>query len=287
MFSLIVTTLGRVNELERLLASLDSQTCKDFEVILIDQNPDDRLLPLLERHPGLQIRHLRSGRGASRGRNVGLPLAKGDLICFPDDDCWYPGDLLAIVAAWFVARPQFGGLFACLRDADNNPVGPNWPKRPCGGTRGNIWEIGLMAGGFLRRGVTDAIGPLNENIGVGSDSPYQSGEETDYYLRALAHGFSMWFEPSITVHHPNLHSQERLRQRTYSFALGAGYIMRVHRYQWWALAWKVMRSLGGAAVSLLKADLEDARIYLSRAGGQIRGYVLGPRDMARLIRRAN
>jgi glycosyltransferase involved in cell wall biosynthesis len=287
MFSLIVSTLGRVTELDRLLSSLDSQTCKDFEVILVDQNPDDRLLPVLQGHPGLQIRHLRSGRGLSRGRNVGLAVAKGDLICFPDDDCWYPPDLLAVVAAWFADHPEHGVLFTCLRDADDIPVGPNWPKRACAGTKDNIWEIGLAACGFLRRGVTEAIGLLNENIGVGSDTKYQSGEETDYYLRALAKGFRVWFEPSITVHHPNLHVPDRLRQRTYPFALGAGYVMRVHGYSWWALTGEIIRSLGGAVVSLLQADVNNAYIYLLRAAGQFRGYVLGPRDMARLQRRAN
>ena len=40
--------------------------------------------------------------------------------------------------------------------------------------------------------------------------------------------------------------------------------------------------LGGAIVSLLKADVENSRIYLLRAAGQIRGYFWGPRDMARL-----
>jgi glycosyltransferase involved in cell wall biosynthesis len=287
MFSLIISTVGRVSELDRLLASLDSQTCKEFEVIVVDQNPDDRLVPILAGHPGLRVRHLRSRRGAARGRNVGLPLAQEDLIAFPDDDCWYPPDLLAVVAAWFADHPEYSGLFTCLRDGDDNPVGPNWPKQACAGTRDNIWEVGLAACGFLRRGVTDAIGLLNENIGVGSDTKYQSGEETDYYLRALSRGFRVWFDPSITVHHPNLHVQDRLRQRTYPFALGAGYVMRVHGYSWWALTWLLIRSLGGAVVSLLKADLNNAYIYLLRAAGQFRGYVMGPRDMARLQWRAN
>ena len=66
MVSMIVATLNRVDELERLLDSLDSQTYKDFEVIVVDQNPDDRLRPVLERHPGLSIQYLRSARGVSR-----------------------------------------------------------------------------------------------------------------------------------------------------------------------------------------------------------------------------
>jgi len=285
MVSLVVSTLGRVQELDRLLTSLDKQTLTDFEVLIVDQNGDDRLDPILKGHPNLSIRHLRSVRGLSRGRNVGLPLAKGDIICFPDDDCWYPENLLAVVEAWFADHPEFAVLFACLRDADNKPVGPNWPKHACVGTRGNLWDIGISPCGFLRRRATDAIGLFDENIGVGADSKYQSGEETDYYLRALEHGFSLRFEPSITVHHPSFHSPERLRRKTYPFALGAGYVTRVHGYSWWFLARRLIRSLGGAAVSLLKADMENTKVYLLRAAGQLRGYVLGPRDLPRLLNR--
>ena len=41
---------------------------------------------------------------------------------------------------------------------------------------------------FMRRKVRDAIGLLNESLGVGSDTKYQSGEETDYFLRAMQAG---------------------------------------------------------------------------------------------------
>src|SRR5271166_2242893 len=101
MLSLIIATLGRVTELDRLLASLDRQTYKDFEVIVVDQNLDDRLLPLLREHKRLSIHRLRSSAGLSRARNAGMRAAKGDIFCFPDDDCWYPDQLLAIVSEWF------------------------------------------------------------------------------------------------------------------------------------------------------------------------------------------
>ena len=42
-FSLIVATKNRVNEVDRLLHSLVAQSHRDFEVILVDQNIDDRL----------------------------------------------------------------------------------------------------------------------------------------------------------------------------------------------------------------------------------------------------
>ena len=40
--SLIVATLGREAELARCLGSLAAQTRRDFEVVIVDQNADDR-----------------------------------------------------------------------------------------------------------------------------------------------------------------------------------------------------------------------------------------------------
>src|SRR5271166_3162469 len=110
MVSLIVATVNRVAELDRLLTSLDRQTYKEFEVIVVDQNPNDRLVPLLAKHPRLSIKHLRCERGLSRARNAGLQVAKGEIVAIPDDDCWYPDRLLESVTAWFASHPEFGIL---------------------------------------------------------------------------------------------------------------------------------------------------------------------------------
>jgi glycosyltransferase involved in cell wall biosynthesis len=280
MVSLIVATLNRTTELDRLLRSLDEQSYRDFEVIIVDQNPDDRLVPVLAKYQGLTIRHLRSGRGLSRARNVGLPHANGDIIGFPDDDCWYPEHLLATVTAWFDSHPEFGALFTILRDAENRPVGPKWPpgSRRC--NKIDVWRCGISPDAFLRRQVTEAIGPFNEKIGIGAATPYQSGEDLDYFLRPLAAGFQMWFEDGIAVHHPSFHSLERLQERSYTYALGGAYVLRIHGFSWWYFLGLVLRSLGGAAVSLAKGDVRLAHCYWSRAAGQVRGFFFGARDLA-------
>jgi len=282
MLSLIVATVGRIHETERLLSTLDTQSYREFEVVVVDQNTDDRLVEVLQRHQGLSILHLRAERGCSHARNVGLSAARGEIICFPDDDCWYPSDLLALVSDWFRNHPEFGGLFACLRDADNRPVGPKWPKRAEVCTRKNMFHLGLTPNGFLRRQVTDAIGLFDENIGPGAKSLYQSGEDFDYFLRALEHGYQMWFEPALTVHHPSYHAIERMQRTTYTYALGGAYVLRKHRYPLGFLAGLVCRSLGGAAVDICKADFENAKLYLVRAAGQLRGYFWGAQDITPL-----
>ena len=96
LLSMVVATLGRSSELELLFASLAAFGRRDFEIILVDQNKDERLAPIVaawgER---LNIRHLRTDRpGVCRARNLGAAEARGTWLMFPDDDCWYPADLL-------------------------------------------------------------------------------------------------------------------------------------------------------------------------------------------------
>lgn len=94
-FSLIVATVGRTSELHRLLTSLDDQTYKNFELIVVDQNLDDRLENVIASFcDRLTIIHLTSPLGVSRARNAGIQKITGDIVGFPDDDCWYPHDLL-------------------------------------------------------------------------------------------------------------------------------------------------------------------------------------------------
>lgn len=277
MISLIVATINRVEELDRLLSSLDQQRYREFEVIAVDQNPDDRLLPLLRDHHRLTIRHLRSARGLSRARNVGLRATSGDLIAIPDDDCWYPADLLASVANWFESHVEFGLLGTAVRTADGRLSGPNSPPQPQLCTKSNVWRCGVSTALFMRRIVADTVGDFNEDIGAGAASIYQSGEETDYILRAFECGFQMWFEPSLTVHHPALDSIARLKKTTYSFALGTGWVLRRHGYQLHQVGGQLVRSFGGVAVSLGRGELDRAWVYALRGAGQLAGYVSGKR----------
>lgn len=281
MISLIVATVNRLAELDRLLCSLEDQSCRDFEVIVVDQNPDDRLVPVLSRHACLVIRHLRSERGLSRARNAGLRVARGEIIAIPDDDCWYPKDLLASVTEWFESHSGFGLLGMALRTAEHKRSGPNTPATARRCTKSNVWGCGMSPALFMRRLVSTAVGDFNEDIGVGASSAYQSGEETDYILRAFEHGFQMWFEPSLTVHHPPTYSIERLKKATYPYALGTGWVLRIHNFPLHQVGGRLIRSLGGAAVSLCQGDLAKAQVYMLRGAGQLVGYISGRRDLSR------
>ena len=74
---------------------------------MVDRNHDDRLQDVIEefafRVPVLRIS---SPKGVSRARNKGLQKASGEIIAFPDDDCWYSqGLLLEVIDRWFRDHP--------------------------------------------------------------------------------------------------------------------------------------------------------------------------------------
>ena len=95
-FSLITATLGRVAEIENLLISLSKQTYKDFELILVDQNSHRFIEEIVRRYESIiSIIYIRSNRrGLSYNRNIGLDVATGEIVGFPDDDCTYSKNVL-------------------------------------------------------------------------------------------------------------------------------------------------------------------------------------------------
>lgn len=105
LFSIILTTYNRPDLLKDALASVGSQTLRDFEVILINDNgePVEHLLAAYD----FPITYIRQGRnqGLSAARNAGLALARGRYIVYLDDDDIYLPNHLAVLAEAFEQHP--------------------------------------------------------------------------------------------------------------------------------------------------------------------------------------
>ncbi|CAH0185020.1 Chondroitin synthase [Pseudomonas sp. Bi70] len=106
LFSIILTTYNRPELLKDALASVGSQTLRDFEVILINDNgePVEHLLAAYD----FPITYIRQGRnqGLSAARNAGLALARGRYVVYLDDDDIYLPNHLAILAEAFEQQPD-------------------------------------------------------------------------------------------------------------------------------------------------------------------------------------
>src|SRR5829696_2800034 len=228
-FSLILPTIERTDEIQCFLASLYAQTYRDFEVIVVDQNPDDRLTPVLAPYVDeFPITRLRTDtRGASRARNLGLKHISGDIVAFPDDDCWYPPGLLAAVAQFFLNHPERDGLTGRPTDADGSPVRGGFDTKPGLLDRINVWRRGIEFTIFLRRECTQETW-FDEDLGVGAGTAWGAGEEKDYLLRLLDGGASIHYDPKlVVVHSPTVPPyNDKAVRKAYAYGCGMGRVLQ-------------------------------------------------------------
>jgi glycosyltransferase involved in cell wall biosynthesis len=248
-FDLVVATIERVEELGRLLDSLEGQTHKDFRVVLVDQNEDDRVQRELERHPSLRIERLQAARGLSVARNAALPHLQADVVAFPDDDCIYPNDLLERVAARVANLDGVTG-----RE-------PSWGADAARLTRDNLWNRAISFTIFLRRPLVERVGAFDEELGL----PSSSGEEIDYLIRALDTGARIEYDPALVVEHP----QKQVDLAAVGARDGAsiGYILRKHRYPLRVVLPMLLRPVAGVLIHPRRAGF-----HLATLQGRLRGY---------------
>lgn len=276
-FSLVVSTLGRCETILALLASLQAQSFQDFEVIIIDQNDDDRLeAALADSRSSLNLRHIRTPgeRGLSRGRNRGWRAATGDLVLFPDDDCWYPADFLSRIAA-SMASPDIDVLAGRAADEDGRSINGRYATTRQEITRANIWTTQIEWVVTFRRAVLEQVGGYDEDIGVGASSAWQSGEGQDIMLRVLAAGFRCVFDPSIVGHHAELNVTEPDRamcDKGRQYGRGMGHVLRKHRFGLLSKMNWLMRPLAGA-ILYLPRNARRSHYYASVCIGRVEGIV--------------
>ncbi|HEY7179579.1 MAG TPA: glycosyltransferase family A protein [Gaiella sp.] len=276
-FDLVVATIDRTDELDGLLSALDAQTHRGFRVVVVDQNPDGRITDLLELHPGLDVLHLRSDRGLSRARNAALPHLDAELVAFPDDDCSYAPDLLTRVAERFAVDSGLDGLSGRPEDRDGRVVG-RWPDDARRITTDTVWHTANSHTIFLRRALVGRVGPFDESLGLGSGTPWSSGEEIDYLVRALRLGARIQYDPSFAIGHP-------LKPTTADglVALGrrdggsVGYVLARNGYPWRVVARMLARPAVAAVACAVLLDGTMARFHAAALAGRLRGLAAGRR----------
>lgn len=272
-FDLVCATVGRREELERFLESLERQTHRAFRLILVDQNGDDRLEALLAGHPGLDIVRLRSPAGLSRARNAALEHVRAELVAFPDDDCVYPPRLLEQVARRFAAHPDLDGLTGRLV-AEDGSSSPSWAGEPALLERDTVWNRAASGTTFLRRRAVERVGRFDEELGLGSGRPWSSGEEIDYLIRALGSGLRVEYDPGLTVvHERRERSPADLEAVGYRDGASVGYLLRKHRYRVRTVARMLLRPAGGVVLALARGDRARARFHGATLRGRLAGYL--------------
>lgn len=278
LLSLVLCTVGRQDCLIRFLDHLDRQTDRRFELIIVDQNDSDALhasiAPYKER---FTIKYVRSARGLSLGRNVGLTFRDGTVVGFPDDDCWYPEDVVERVLSLF-ADPTVQACNGRTQDADGNDSINRYLDVPTRITKANIWNTHNSNALFIRSSTLELLGGFDPDLGVGAASIYQSGEEVDLILRIMQDSTPVYFQPDLIVRHEQVDAAFGATQilRAKKYAPGFGRILRVHDYGAAYFAYRIARTCFGALLAAVRLDSGKLRYKLAWAWGTLLGYITSP-----------
>lgn len=95
LVSVVITTYGRVNELERAIKSVLKQTYKELEIIVVDDNVDKsiskKVKEIINNIKDKRIILIKNEKnlGGALSRNVGIENSHGNFVAFLDDDDEY------------------------------------------------------------------------------------------------------------------------------------------------------------------------------------------------------
>ena len=230
LFSLIVPTFNRKNLLIEFFKSLEKQDYKNFEVIIVDQNPINFLKNIIshwEKKINIIYKNV-SFKGACKARNFGMKFANGKYIAFPDDDTEYAKDTLSLVAQEFLIRDSADMILCNCVDA--NKINRILEKK-------NAYSINSIYGLLKERIVTSQIFAtrsclnsyisdlFDELMGPGSNSPYSSNDETDFLIRALKNKKKIYINRSIYIFHPTDYPKYK---KAYYYGLGRFRLIQKH-----------------------------------------------------------
>ncbi|RRD38853.1 glycosyltransferase family 2 protein [Leptotrichia sp. OH3620_COT-345] len=269
--SLIMPTINVTEELDLFLKSLENQTYKNFELIIIDQNQGSEAFEIIKKYENFfEIKYMKSEqKGLSLNRNKGLIMMEGDIVGFPDDDCEYKEETLEKVVSFFKGNAD-KRIYSCRTLERDKDYGTGIMfENDMELTVNNIEHTVKSITFFVNYTLEDII-LFDENLGTGAY--FGSGEETDYVLTLLHKGFKGNYFAQDIIYHPAKKGNYGDLEKAYKYALGYGALVKKEvkcrkNFLYIFKLWKrLFRNVGGMLIT------KNRRYHRIVFKGRIRGY---------------
>ena len=274
-FSLILCTIGRIEDVRQVLESFTKQGCNNFECIIVDQNPDDILGPIVDCYKSkITIKHIRSSvRGLSKNRNIGIKAASGNIIAFPDDDCQYPPSTLNKVSSFFYTQKEVDVLTINIKDPHKELFAIN-EKGKFYLNRYNYRPYGISIGIFIKyKEKADIV--FDEQLGAGAK--FGADEESDLVSSLIEKKYTICYCGQMNVLHliglPEL-PVDKMKRRYETYGLGYGALMKKeilyrHKYR---LIYNFSKETFGRLIAGI-LPFKKREYYMISALARLRGFI--------------
>lgn len=220
-FSIIIPVYNRPDEVADLLDSLEAQTVRNFEVVLVE---DGSTVPCraqadAARSRGLDVLYFaKDNEGRSIARNHGMERATGDYFVFFDSDCVIPPTYFETLAKALEASPTdcFGGPDAAHESFTTTQKAINFAMTSfltTGGIRGGKVQLEKFVPrtfnmGFSRE-VYERVGGFREMF----------SEDIDMSTRIRRAGFGIALLREVPVWHKRRGNLRKFFRQVYVFGM--------------------------------------------------------------------
>ena len=206
--------------MEDLLASLAAQTCRNFEVIVVEDGSSVPCREVVEKYAQIiPVKYFfKPNEGRSIARNYGMQRAEGNCFIFFDSDCVIPADYFAKLERMSTDEPFdcFGGPDAA--DASFTPV-----QKAINHAMTSFLTTGGIRGGKVR---LEKFTPRTFNMGFTREVYDKVGgfremfsEDIDMSTRIRLAGFSIGLYPELPVYHKRRVDFRKFLRQVYVFGM--------------------------------------------------------------------
>lgn len=223
-FSIVIPVYNCGETIGRCIESLLRQETAAFEIIIVDDGSEDRTREICKSFTGVIVLSRERG-GPSRGRNLGIGMARGEFVAFTDGDCIVGPRWLAELEKGF-SGPEVAGVGGSQASPDDETA--------TGRTiQGFLESVGFVsdyvkshkaAGETAHNPTCNVMYRKSVLVEVGGfDETLWPGEDVDLDYRIAKAGYKLVYNPESVVRH--------YRPKTYRKF--AGMMMRYGAAQRW------------------------------------------------------
>lgn len=229
-FSIIIPVYNRPQELKELLDSLSVQTCKDFEVVIVEDGSQERSEEIVADYGDvLDVRYFyKENSGPGLSRNYGADRARGEYVLFLDSDCVVPEQYIAVLKQACQAKKldAFGGpdrahhSFTPVQKAINYSMTSFFTT---GGIRGQKKSMEKFHPRSFNMGFSREVFHFTGGFGG-----LRFGEDIDMSIRIMEAGFNTCLLPEAYVYHKRRTSFRKFFKQVYNSGMARINLFRLH-----------------------------------------------------------
>jgi GT2 family glycosyltransferase len=222
-FSVLICTYNRHEMLRSALRSLVYGSIEKPDQIVVVNGGDERadlIVREFSDQGGIDIKLIRTvNKNLAVSRNIGLAHCDGDIIAMTDDDAEVFPDWVTQMKRCHCEHPEAGAVGGLVIGTNTHSlVGkvadqitfPAWQTPRAVRTLPGV-NISY------KRAIVEQLGPQDESL--------FRGEDVDYNWRVQKLGYSVFFDPSIKVHHHHRPTKRALIRQHYMYGR-AYYLVR-------------------------------------------------------------